>query len=227
MQSKPSGQSRPSKRKPRGRPVGDRDAKVAELLEAAREVIAREGCVAASIRKVAQHAGYSTGAITYYFANRDDLLARLVEDVFVDFDQWLDPAGDSIQAVRAMMEDMLLPHGVRKDRGQLARQVWLQLLVHAGTDTRLAAVIEQFYGRFRARLAELIARAQAKGTIRDDFPAELLADQISAVGDGWLIVQPVERRHFDRRRVHALIDMAIAMLAPVEGFVSASHATKP
>src|SRR5262245_32744243 len=204
--------TKPEVRRPRGRPVGDRDAKIGELLQAAREVIAREGCVAASIRKVAQHAGCSTGAITYYFADRDDLLARVVEDVFDDFDQWLDP-DDGLEGIRAMSEYQLLRRRAPNDR-QEARQVWLQLLVHANTDAKLATVIERLYGQFRERLTLLVAQAQRRGTIRSDFPADLLADHISAIGDGLLMVQPVERKRFDRQRVQKLIDALIAMLQP-------------
>jgi AcrR family transcriptional regulator len=214
MPSKPDARAAAPKRRPRGRPVGDRDAKIGELLQAAREVIAREGCVAASIRKVAQHAGCSTGAITYYFADRDDLLARVVEDVFDDFDQWLDP-DDGLEGIRAMSEYQLQRRGAPNDQQQ-ARQVWLQLLVHANTDAKLATVIERLYGRFRERLALLVAQAQKRGSIRSDFPADLLADHISAIGDGLLMVQPVERRRFDRRRLQRLIDMLIEMLRPVD-----------
>ena len=214
MQRKPEARAAVPKRRPRGRPVGDRDAKIGELLQAAREVIAREGCVAASIRKVAQHAGCSTGAITYYFADRDDLLARVVEDVFDDFDQWLDP-DDGLEGIRAMSEYQLLRRGAPNDQQQ-ARQVWLQLLVHANTDAKLATVIERLYGRFRERLTLLVAQAQKRGTIRSDFPADLLADHISAIGDGLLMVQPVERKRFDRQRLQRLIDLLIEMLQPVD-----------
>jgi AcrR family transcriptional regulator len=203
----------PPKRRARGRPVGDRDAKIGELLRAAREVIAREGCAAASIRKVAQQAGYSTGAITYYFADRKDLLARVVEDVFDDFDQWLDP-DDGLPGIRAMSEYQLLRRRKPHDQ-QVARQVWLQLLVYANTDPDLAAVIERLYGRFRERLTALVAQAQANGTIRRDLSADLLADHISAFGDGLLLVQPVERRRFDQERLQHLIETMIAMLQPV------------
>jgi AcrR family transcriptional regulator len=212
MPSKPEARPATPKRRPRGRPVGDRDAKIGELLQAARDVIAREGCVAASIRKVAQHAGCSTGAITYYFADRDDLLARVVEDVFDDFDQWLDP-DDGLEGIRAISEYQLLRRSGSNDQQQ-ARQVWLQLLVHANTDAKLAAVIERLYGRFRERLTLLVARAQKLGTIRSDVAAELLADHISAIGDGLLMVLPVERKRFDRRRVQKLIDVLIEMLRP-------------
>ena len=202
------------KRRPRGRPVGDREAKISELLQAAREVIAREGCVAASIRKVAQHAGYSTGAITYYFADRDDLLARVVEGVFEDFDQWLDP-NDELRGIRAMSEYQLVPRGARNDH-RLTRQVWLQLLVHASTDPKLATVIERLYGRFRERLTALVAQAQQKGTVRRDVSADLLADYVTALVDGLLMVRPVERKRFDRQRVQSLIDLLIATLSPVD-----------
>jgi TetR/AcrR family transcriptional regulator, transcriptional repressor of aconitase len=106
-----------------------------------------------------------------------------------------------------------LRRGAPNDQ-QLARQVWMQLLVHANTDPKLAAVIERLYGRFRERLTVLVEQAQMSGTIRRDFPADLLADHISAFGDGLLMVRPVERKRFDRRRLESLIDMLIAMLQP-------------
>jgi TetR/AcrR family transcriptional regulator, transcriptional repressor of aconitase len=49
----------------------DREAKSSELIEAARYVIARDGYAGASLLKVAARAGYSTGAVTYYFANKE------------------------------------------------------------------------------------------------------------------------------------------------------------
>jgi AcrR family transcriptional regulator len=212
-QSKLGARAAVPKRRPRGRPVGDRDAKIGELLKAAREVIAREGCVAASIRKVAQHAGCSTGAITYYFADRDDLLARVVEGVFDDFDQWLDP-DDGLGGIRAMAEYQLLRRGATADDRGEARQAWMQLLVHANTDAKLATVIERLYGRFRERLTRLVVHAQKRGTIRSDFPAELLADHVSAISDGLLMVQSVERKRFDRPRMQKLIDLLLEMLEP-------------
>jgi AcrR family transcriptional regulator len=214
-QSKPGARAAVPKRRPRGRPVGDRDAKIGELLKAAREVIAREGCVAASIRKVAQHAGCSTGAITYYFADRDDLLARVVEGVFDDFDQWLDP-DDGLGGIRAMAEYQLLRRGATPDDRGEARQAWMQLLVHANTDAKLASVIERLYGRFRERLTRLVVQAQQRGTIRSDFPAELLADHVSAISDGLLMVQSVERKRFDRPRMQKLIDLLLEMLEPTK-----------
>src|SRR5689334_4432055 len=58
----------------RGRPAGDREAKRADLLKAAIAVIAQDGFAGASLRKVAQRAGCTTGAVTYYFANKREMV---------------------------------------------------------------------------------------------------------------------------------------------------------
>src|ERR1051326_1463853 len=66
----------------RGRPVGDRDAKRTELLGAAISVIAQDGFAGASLRKVAERAGCSTGTVSYYFANKEEMMAAVIENQF-------------------------------------------------------------------------------------------------------------------------------------------------
>jgi AcrR family transcriptional regulator len=194
----------------RGRPVGDHQAKSSELLEAARRVIARDGYAGASLRKVAQHAGCSTGAVTYYFANKDAMVASVVEALFDEFDGWLNDS-PSVIDVRTIFDHLIF---WTKSREGDAWLVAFQLLVHAGTDPALAAVIQRRYAQFRRRLASLLEKGQAQGVIRRDFPADLLADQISALGDGWAMMFPVEPARFGRGRIHDLVNLAIAMLAP-------------
>lgn len=194
----------------RGRPVGDHHAKSSELLEAARHVIARDGYAGASLRKVAQRAGCSTGAVTYYFANKDAMVASVVEALFDEFDAWLNDS-PSVIDIRAIFDHLIFWTRSREGDAWL---VAFQLLVHAGTDPALAAVIQKRYAQFRRRLASLLEEGQAQGVIRRDFPADLLADQISALGDGWAMMFPVEPARFGRGRIHDLVNLAIAMLAP-------------
>ena len=68
--------------------------------------------------------------------------------------------------------------------------VALQLLVRAASDRALAAVIQKRYVRFRRKLTTLLENGQVQGVIRDDIPADLLADQVSAMGDGWTMMFP-------------------------------------
>ena len=194
----------------RGRPVGDHQAKSGELIEAARFVIAREGYAGASLRKVAARAGYSTGAVTYYFANKEEMVATVAEALFDEFDRWLDDQPSPID-IRTIFDRMIF---WTTSKGGDAWLVALQLLVRAASDRPLAAVIQKRYARFRRRLTTLLESGQAQGVIRDDIPADLLADQISAMGDGWMVMFPVEPERFGRGRIHDLVNAAIAMLAP-------------
>jgi len=147
----------------RGRPIGDREAKRKALLRAASSVIADEGYANASLRKVARHAGYTTGAVTYYFANKEELLAQ------------------------------------------------------GRHEPAFAEVIARRYARYRRILASLVKDAQERGAIRNDIPADILTDQLVAMGDGWMMMYPIEPRRFTPKRMRALIDALAVLVAPVPG----------
>ncbi|WP_240152313.1 TetR family transcriptional regulator C-terminal domain-containing protein [Streptomyces mobaraensis] len=97
----------------------------------------------------------------------------------------------------------------------LARDV--PLVVHARYEPAFAAVIEQRHARHRDPLASLLTAGQAQGTVRDDIPADLLADQLAAIADGWMTMFPIEPTRFTGGRVQALLDAAITSITPPPG----------
>ena len=62
---------------------------------------------------------------------------------------------------------------------------------------------------------EILAAGQAHGTVRDDIPADVLADQLSAMGDGWMMMLPIEPKRFATKRVQTLLDATMALIAPL------------
>ena len=207
-------QRKPQKALPRprgrGRPIGDREAKRAELLDAAVSVIAREGFAGASLRKVAERAGHSTGAVTYYFANKEEMMAAVIESRFDVFDAMLKGSEDSLD-IRAGFKrwlDSIYSNG----SGEWVAIV--QLLVHARHEPKLAAVYQRRYAKYRDVFATILAKGQRQGSIRKDISADLLADQLSAMGDGWMMLLPIEPERFQPSRVKALLDATIALIAP-------------
>lgn len=52
----------------------DHDERRQQIAQAAIDVIAREGLDAATIRRIAAEVGFSTTAVTHYFANKQELL---------------------------------------------------------------------------------------------------------------------------------------------------------
>jgi AcrR family transcriptional regulator len=196
----------------RGRPTGDHAARRAELLAAAASVIAQEGYANASLRKVAQRAGCTTGAVTYYFANKEELVAALAESRFDTYDAMLDAVRDRVD-VKALFEQWLARTADDPDFWP----VMSQLLAHARYEPAFAAFIERRYARFRSVYTSLLESGQEQGTVRDDIPADLLADQLAAMGDGWMMMFPIEPERFTPQRVRALVDAAVALVAPMPG----------
>lgn len=195
----------------RGRPVGDREAKRKELLRAGIKVIADLGYAGASLRKVAREAGHTTGAITYYFADKEAMVRAIIEYMFDEFDEMLelgDEVGDMRKRFRRWIE-------LNSDS-----DAWLasfQLLARARHEPAFAAIYQQRYQGYRDRLAAIIARQQSAGVTRDDISADMLADHLSSIGDGWMMLLPIEPERFSPERVETLIDSITVLLSPRHG----------
>ncbi|WP_246124524.1 TetR/AcrR family transcriptional regulator [Nocardia bhagyanarayanae] len=193
---------------PRGRPAGDHAAKRAELLDAVASVIATEGYAKASMRRVAEHAGYTTGAVTYYFANKEDMVLALVVSRFDRYDAMI----EAIRGTTDVRE--LLAQWFQLGQDLKFWPLMPELLTSARSEPRIAELIARRYAKFRADYASILAAAQARGAIRDDIPAHVLSDQLSAMGDGWALLYPVEPGRFTPAQTSELIDATVALLAP-------------
>ncbi len=197
----------------RGRPVGDRDAKRAELLAAAILVIAQEGYAGASMRRVAQQAGCTTGAVTYYFANKEEMVCAVAQSLFDQFDALLEN-NHEVADITAVIQQWLQGFSSDESYGWLA---WLQLLNHAQHEPAFAGIIRHRYARFRQVFTTVLENGQRQGKIRDDIAADLLADQISAISDGWMMMWPIEPERFSGERMQALLDALMALISPPAG----------
>lgn len=194
----------------RGRPVGDHGAKRAELLAAAIAVIAEEGYAGASMRRVAQHAGCTTGAVTYYFANKEEMVSAVAQNLFDQFDTLLVNDREKLD-IASVIKQWL--QGFNRDESN-SWLAWLQLLNHARHEPAFAGIIKHRYARFRQVFSTVLEAGQKQGKIREDIPAELLADQISAISDGWMMMWPIEPDRFSPERVQALLDALIILISP-------------
>lgn len=189
----------------RGRPVGDREAKRKQLLAAGISVIADLGYAGASLRKVAQRAGHTTGAVTYYFDNKEKMVAAIIEYMFDQFDTLLELGETSSNKERF---ERWIEMNADSD-------LWLtqfQLLAQARVEPTYAAIYQRRYGRYREGLAKTLKREQALGKIRDDIPAKILADQLSAMADGWMMMMPIEPKRFASKHLSALLNAVTILL---------------
>jgi AcrR family transcriptional regulator len=153
--------------------VVDHGLRRRELAQAAVRVIGRDGMDSATTRSVAIEAGWSTGVLKHYFADKDQLLheaLREVERVNVSRFESARTEPDGHAAVVAVCQEIL-----GGDRAE--SRVWLAFMhrasVHPPTARALDRAIEAWVGRW----AEFVVAGQRDGSIRPDLdPAEVAAE---------------------------------------------------
>lgn len=78
-----------------------------QILNAAREIVVREGFGALTIRKIAEAVEYAPGTIYLYFENRDDIARQLCLQGFRELLVFLQPAAgvaDPLERLAAILE---------------------------------------------------------------------------------------------------------------------------
>ncbi|MBP0632368.1 TetR/AcrR family transcriptional regulator [Cupriavidus sp. AcVe19-1a] len=205
----PQATADPSKRR-RGRPVVDREARRASYLAAATTVVAREGYAGASLRKVAEQAGCTTGSLLHYFENKEAIVKALVENHFDQFESFIGSSHDP-RDIKATFKQWLNWTTADDPARWL---VQFQLIAQARLDPELAAIFQRRYAQYRRKRVALLERGQEEGVIRSDITAELLADQLSAIGEGWMMMLPIEPERFKPSRIEALLDAVITLISP-------------
>ncbi|MFG1702075.1 TetR/AcrR family transcriptional regulator [Nonomuraea sp. M3C6] len=105
------------------------EARRAQIVASAVEVIAEVGFAQASLARIAKHAGISKGVISYHFAGKDELMEEVVDRTF----------GTIAEHVGAKMEGL-------RTAAELLRTHVLSVAEHMrGHRTQLIALGEIFY----------------------------------------------------------------------------------
>jgi len=194
-----------------GRPVGDQKAKKAAFLAAAMQVISENGYGQTSLRDIARKAGYSTGAITYYFSSKDELILAAIDNSFDEQEEFLAlnlgrGTIDAETIVRQWLDPVETPF-------QGTWPVLSQLLASANGGP-FAALIETRYSRYRAKLAAIVEEGQRLGIFRADISGTIITDLLCAIGDGLTAMRPIEREHFQPNRIELLMTSIATIMAP-------------
>lgn len=194
----------------RGRPTGDRDKKREELLDVAITTLAHEGYSGLSIRKVAQNAGGSTGTITYYFANKDELILGIADELFKRFEAILVSEGEPTDIATAIEQWSLWSSA---DNTDLVR-AFLQLQSYATIEPTFADFVQKRNELILSQLIKMIEKGQQANFVRNDIPADILAEQLSAMGDGFMISLSIHPNRLSSEKINALQQCIKTLISP-------------
>ena len=131
----------------------------------------REGLEAVTVRRVAEEAGWSTGALVHYFADKEELLLfafRTVADrVGRRLAQAAERTSEPLELARAQLVEGLPLDAER----QAEVRVWFAFLGLALTRPALARAQRVTYRAWRDRVADRLREAQERGEIRAEWIA--------------------------------------------------------
>jgi AcrR family transcriptional regulator len=163
--------------------VVDHEQRRRELGHAVWRVIRRDGVDHASVRTVADEAGWSPGALRHYFATQSELLAfamRLVVERIEGRVAALDRASEPREAVEQVLHE-LLP---LDDERRAENEVWLAFTARALIDPQLLAQHNEVHDALHR------ACRSALETLAGNDPADagsatvLQAERLHALVDG-------------------------------------------
>jgi AcrR family transcriptional regulator len=161
----------------------DHELRRRELGQAVWRVIQRDGVEAASVRKVAQEAGWSAGSLRHYFSTQSELLTfamqMVVERVEARVDA-LEPPADPREAVESRLRE-LLP--LDKER-RVENEVWLAFAGRALVDPQLRARHEEVDQELRTACLRALQELGSAGRLRPGLDLELEAERLHGLLDG-------------------------------------------
>lgn len=184
-----------------------------ELVAATWAVVAAEGIEAATVRRIAEEAGCTTGRITHYFADKEEVLVAALRQVHrAAGKRMLAAIGErsGLEALRAVLAEALPLDQERV----LEWRVWLAFWGSAATSTSLQAEQHQRYREWRGLLKRVLATARLSA----DIDLDRLVDQIVALVDGFGLQGVLDPQHPQPEQLASRLNGAVdALIRAADG----------
>lgn len=159
------------------------DARRAEIIAAALQVIERDGLHAASVRAIAHEMGCTTGVISHHFRTKDDLTALACNEVTRAIARRVTAVDRSGTASDQLSRIALavLPDDTDSHRAWV---VWLHFLSAALQNDDFMSRHADATAAVRSHIADLLNDFVAAGVVSDDLDPEFEAAYLYALIEG-------------------------------------------
>jgi len=154
-----------------------------EVAQAAWRVIVREGLDRTSMRAIAQELGSSTGVVTHYFRDKEELILFALEQVVEATLEYLKACAEKWKGLDRL-EQMICAALPLEDSDRADWKVWIAFLGYSIGREHLIQQHRKRYDRIRQILYQELAELQAANLIRSDLDLTLAAHALIALVDG-------------------------------------------
>lgn len=148
-----------------------KDARPAEIIEAATEIFIRAGYAAANLDDVARQAGIAKGTLYRYFADKQSLFRAVVQQAIELNLAALETAGNGMTGSISELVPGLLAIAADKSRGGRAPALARMVIAESQAFPDLATIWhDNVVSRVLLMLTNLIRDAQTRAEIREGDP---------------------------------------------------------
>lgn len=151
------------------------ERRVADIMSAARRVVAERGYENALMSEIAEQAGIVEGSLYRYFENKRDLLTKVVDDWFEE----VLSTDSGLASIRGTWNRLrhLTWRALMAIRSQPALSRYMLLEIRRDPDYRHSRSFK-LNRRFTAEVSEVFESAMAAGEFRRDVSVSLLRDMV-------------------------------------------------
>jgi len=189
----------------------DHDARRAELLAATWRVIARDGIEGATVRRISREAGYSTGVLTHYFQNKEDVLRTALQAAFTETRSRIEAQASEASGLRALRNAALAELPLDDDRRR-ACEVRLGFWARATADETFAADQRARYFQLRRTFARLLEQAQECDEMPPDVDLEGEGERLVALCEGIGVQALFDPNRWSAERQTAAVDAHLSAI---------------
>ena len=186
-----------------------------EVSEAAWRVIVREGLDRTSMRAIAQEMNCTTGVVTHYFRNKQELILFALHQVTERLQGLMQVAIANVSGIDRLvaMLSSFLP--VDQERQAILR-VWVAFLGYAVGREDLMAEHRQSAGQLRQVMIQELATLQDQGIIRSDVEPESEANVLLALVNGVSLDTLVQAQRLSAEQQQKVLQNYVYGLRPAD-----------
>ncbi len=183
-----------------------------EVAKAAWQVIIREGLDRTSMRAIAQELGSSTGVVTHYFRDKEELTLFALELVFENVAAEMKACAQGLQGIDRLEQMMFVALPLEHiDRDEW--KVWMAFLGYSIGREHLVQEHRKRYDFLRQMICQELADLQIAKLIRGDLDLNFEANALIALVDGigaGVVIYPeqfssAQQQYLMRRHINALL----------------------
>lgn len=190
--------------------VVDHEERQREIAGAVWRAVARRGIEAATMREIADEAGFSTGVLSHYFEDKDALILHALHVSIERAAGRMERRGATgLEALRGVLREGLPLDDER--RGEM--RVWINFWGRATGSGALGREQSRWYTLWRAVVRDLLEECRREEEVSPDLDVEQEAAALVALVDGIGIQATFEPDRFPPEEQTALIDGQLGRLA--------------